>query len=69
MLPSPYRCLRSGRPEDKLHREVPELNVGIKEADLRLLPHAKYSIVRDKAKRIVILSNDTDILVGFFFLL
>ena len=53
--------------EDKQHREVSELNVGIEEADLRLLPHAKYPIVRDKAKRIAILSNDTDILVGFLF--
>ena len=45
---------------------VPELNVEIEEADLRLFPHAKYA-VENGGKRIVVLGNDTDIIVGFIY--
>ena len=37
-----------------------ELNHDIEEADVRIIPHILYTI---KAERIVILSNDTDVLV------
>ena len=45
---------------------VPEFNVEIEEADLRLFPHAKYA-VENGGKRIVVLGNDTDIIVGFIY--
>ena len=43
---------------------VSELNVEIDEADLRLLPHAKYAVNRE-CSRVIVLANDTDIIVAF----
>ena len=45
---------------------VPELNVEIEEADLRLFPRAKYA-VENGGKRIVVLGNDTYNIVGFIY--
>ena len=41
---------------------VPDLNIQIKEADLRLVLHALHA-AQDGFKRIVILSQDTDVLI------
>ena len=43
---------------------VSELNVEVDEADLRLLPHAKYAVNRE-CSRVIVLANDTDIIVAF----
>ena len=40
--------------------------VETEEADLRLLPHGKYTVVNG-SKRVIILANDTDIIVGFIY--
>ena len=41
---------------------LPELNVKIEEADVRMIPHALHS-VSEGASRVILLSNDTDIVV------
>ena len=41
---------------------VEDLEVDIEEADLRLIPHA-FNASQEMTKRVVILSNDTDVLV------
>ena len=41
---------------------LPDLDADIEEADLRLIPHA-FHATQEMAKRVVILSNDTDVLV------
>ena len=41
---------------------LPELNVKIEEADVRMIPHALHS-VNEGASRVILLSNDTDIVV------
>ena len=42
--------------------QLPELESNIEEADMRLIPHSLHA-AQDMAKRIIILSNDTDVLV------
>ena len=59
-----------GLPEIELDRGVfsnigitlPELNVKIEEADVRMIPHALH-FVNEGASRVILLSNDTDIVV------
>ena len=41
---------------------MPELNVKIEEADVRMIPHALHS-VNGGASRVILLSNDTDVVV------
>ena len=41
---------------------LPELNVKIEEADVRMIPHALHS-VNEGASRVILLSNDMDIVV------
>ena len=41
---------------------LPELNVKIEEADVRMIPHALHS-VNGGASRVILLSNDTDVVV------
>ena len=41
---------------------LPELNVKIEEADVRMIPHALHS-VKGGALRVILLSNDTDVVV------
>lgn len=45
---------------------LPELDLNIKEADLRLMQHAMHA-TRTEAKRLVILSGDTDVMVMALF--
>ena len=45
---------------------ISELNQDIEEADIRLLPHAKQA-VENGTEKMVILSNDTDVMVGFIY--
>ena len=45
---------------------ITELNVDFEEADIRLLPHAKYAVEKGSGK-VVVLSNDTDVIVGFIY--
>ena len=45
---------------------ISELNVQIEEANLRLLPHAKYAVEKMN-RRVVVLANDTDIIVAFIY--
>ena len=45
---------------------ITELNVDFEEADIRLLPHAKYTVEKGSGK-VVVLSNDTDVIVGFIY--
>ena len=45
---------------------ITELSVDFEEADIRLLPHAKYAVEKDSGK-VVVLSNDTDVIVGFLY--
>ena len=48
---------------DKLGDTIEDLNLNIEEADVRLFPHAQYAI-RKGCDRIVVLSNDADVIVG-----
>ena len=41
---------------------LPELNVKVEEADVRMIPHALHS-VNEGASGVILLSNDTDIVV------
>ena len=41
---------------------LPELNVKIEEADVRMIPHALHS-VNEGASKVILLSNDTDVVV------
>ena len=41
---------------------LPELNVKIEEADVRMIPYALHSVNRG-ASRVILLSNDTDVVV------
>ena len=41
---------------------VPELDLNIEEADVRIIPHALHAVCNG-AKRVVLLSNDTDVVV------
>ena len=41
---------------------LPELNVKIEEADVRMIPHALHS-VNGGASKVILLSNDTDVVV------
>ena len=41
---------------------LPELNVKIEEADVRMIPHALHS-VNGAASKVILLSNDTDVVV------
>ena len=45
---------------------ITELNVDIGEADIRILPHAKYAVEKGSEK-VVVLSNDTDDIVVFIY--
>lgn len=53
---SPINCLQLHRGEE---REIKELNINIKEADIRVVPHT-LSMVTSDIKRLVVLSADTD---------
>jgi DTW domain-containing protein YfiP len=41
-------------------RVLPELNNMLEEADLQIVPHVNWA-VQNGAKRVVVLSNDTDV--------
>ena len=46
---------------------LPELNVKIEEADVRMIPHALHS-VNGGSSRVILLSNDTDVVVlGLYY--
>ena len=45
-----------------MQSRLPELNVKIEEADVRMIPHALHSVNKG-ASRIILLSNDTDVFV------
>ena len=52
----------------ELHRTetIDDLNIEVEEADFLLLPHAKYA-VENGTEKIIVLSNDTDVIVGFIY--
>lgn len=50
------------RDDDQTMKSIPRLDVDIEEADVRLIPHAMDAVTTGTA-RIVVLSNDTDVLV------
>ena len=45
---------------------IDDVNVDIEEADISIFPHAKYALKRG-GKILVILSNDTDVIVGLIY--
>ena len=52
--------------EVKRHGTIDDVNVDIEEADIRLFPQAKYAVKRG-VKKLVLLSNDTDVIVGLIY--
>ena len=52
--------------KEDCHMSLPELDMNIEEADVWLMPHAMHA-TRTGAKRLVILSGDTDVMVLALF--
>lgn len=47
--------------------DLPELDIVLEEADVRLIPHTLHAVA-DGTKRVCLLTNDTDVLViGLYF--